>query len=195
MHGVAVVQPEARFQVFARTVVDMAGGGAIEGQARVGEIKRSPLRPEVQPVADVFPDDVHFAVAYHQDQPIACGCGFLWNGEFEITWASALRSHKAMSPNMLVYWELMDRMVGAGARLFNFGRCTKDSGTYRFKMQWGGREEPLWWYQRARNANGTGEASTPSPDHGVFALATRVWQRLPVPVASTIGPRVVRFIP
>ena len=31
--------------------------------------------------------------------------------------------------------------------LFNFGRCTKDSGTYRFKMQWGGREEQLWWYQ------------------------------------------------
>ena len=148
-----------------------------------------------QAIADVFPDDVHFAVAYHQDQPIACGCGFLWNGEFEITWASALRSHKAMSPNMLVYWELMDRMVGAGARLFNFGRCTKDSGTYRFKMQWGGREEPLWWYQQARNANGTGEASTPSPDHGVFALATRVWQRLPVPVASRLGPRVVRFIP
>ena len=146
-------------------------------------------------IADVFPQDVHFAVAYHQDQPIACGCGFLWNGEFEITWASALRSHKAMSPNMLVYWEMMDRMVGLGARLFNFGRCTKDSGTYRFKMQWGGREEQLWWYQQARGANGAGEASTPSPDHGVFALATRVWQRLPVPVASRLGPRVVRFIP
>jgi FemAB-related protein (PEP-CTERM system-associated) len=146
-------------------------------------------------IADVFPQDVHFAVAYHQGQPIACGCGFLWNGEFEITWASALRSYKAMSPNMLVYWELMDRMVRAGARLFNFGRCTKDSGTYRFKMQWGGREEPLWWYQHARSVDGAGEASTPSPDHGIFALATRAWQRLPVLVATQLGPRIVRFIP
>ncbi|MEP6495574.1 MAG: FemAB family XrtA/PEP-CTERM system-associated protein [bacterium] len=143
-------------------------------------------------IANVFPNDVHFAVAYHNEQPIACGCGFLWNNEFEITWASALRSHKAMSPNMLVYWELMERMVGAGARLFNFGRCSKDSGTYKFKMQWGGREEELWWYQQTRDAE---EASTPSPDQGIFAMATRVWQRLPLSVANQLGPRIVRSIP
>ena len=129
------------------------------------------------------------------ETPIACGCGFAWNGEFEITWASALRSHSAISPNMLLYWELMARMGQAGVSLFNFGRCTKDSGTYRFKMQWGGREEPLWWYQLIRRPSATGEASTPSPDQGVFAIATRVWQRLPMPVANQLGPRIVRFIP
>jgi serine/alanine adding enzyme len=148
-----------------------------------------------QAIADVFPDDVRFAVAYHDETPIACGCGFLWNKEFEITWASALRSHKAMSPNMLVYWELMEHVVAAGTQLFNFGRCTRDSGTHRFKMQWGGREEPLWWYQHAKNATTDAEAATPSPDHGVFAMATRVWQRLPVPVATRLGPPIVRFIP
>lgn len=144
-------------------------------------------------LADVFPDDVHFAVAYHDGRPIACGCGFLWNGEFEITWASALRSHSAMSPNMLVYWELMERMTRAGAHLFNFGRCSPDSGTHRFKMQWGGREEPLWWYQHV--GVGNGHASTPSPDRGIFALATRAWQRLPVPIATRLGPSIVRYIP
>lgn len=146
-------------------------------------------------IADVFPDDAHFAVAYHNGIPIACGCGFVWNREFEITWASALRSHSAMSPNMLVYWELMARMGAAGVTAFNFGRCTKDSGTYRFKMQWGGREEQLWWYQRTKHLEANGEASTPSPDKGIFAVATRVWQRLPVPVANTIGPHIVRLIP
>lgn len=146
-------------------------------------------------ILDEFPDDAHFAVAYHDDKPIACGCGFLWNGEFEITWASALRSHKTMSPNMLVYWELMERMVRLGARLFNFGRCSPDSGTYRFKMQWGGREEALWWYHQSRGVTDGADPSTPSQDHGVFAVATRVWQRLPVPVATRLGPRIVRFIP
>jgi serine/alanine adding enzyme len=148
-----------------------------------------------QAIADVFPNDVRFAVAYHGETPIACGCGFLWNNEFEITWASALRSHNAMSPNMLVYWELMEHVVGAGVRVFNFGRCTRGTGTHRFKMQWGGREEALWWYQRAKNATTDAEAATPSPDHGIFAMATRVWQRLPVPVATRLGPPIVRFIP
>lgn len=146
-------------------------------------------------IADVFPNDVTFAVAYHQDKPIACGCGFLWNGEFEITWASALRAYNSMSPNMLVYFELMERTARAGSRVFNFGRCTKDSGTYRFKMQWGGREEQLWWYQDAKLAAGAAEAATPSQDRGAFALATRVWQRLPIPVTTRLGPRIVRFIP
>lgn len=146
-------------------------------------------------LADVFPNDVQFAVAYHQGKPIACGCGFLWNFEFEITWASALRSHRAMSPNMLVYWHLMERTIGEGARLFNFGRCTRDSGTHKFKMQWGGREEPLWWYHGGTSARGSNEAATPSPDQGIFALATRVWQKLPLPVATLLGPRIVRFIP
>ncbi|MGH9888181.1 MAG: FemAB family XrtA/PEP-CTERM system-associated protein, partial [bacterium] len=126
---------------------------------------------------DVFPNDVHFAVAYHNNQPIACGCGFRWRDEFEITWASALRSHKAMSPNMLVYWELMERMAAAGVRVFNFGRCTRDSGTHKFKMQWGGREEALWWYQQTKDPMAAEEASTPSPDQGAFAMAVRVWQR------------------
>ena len=157
----------------------------------------TPAQPRAlfETLANVFPDDTQFAVAYHAGRPIACGCGFLWNGEFEITWASALRSHRAMSPNMLVYWALMERMTLAGARLFNFGRCTRGSGTHRFKMQWGGREEQLWWYQESNRSAADGPAATPSPDQGVFALATKVWQRLPVPIATMLGPSIVRFIP
>ena len=146
-------------------------------------------------IARYFPGDSRFAVAYHDGRPVACGCGLSWNGEFEITWASALRSHSKMAPNMLVYWELMERAISSGARLFNFGRCSPDSGTFKFKMQWGGRAEQLWWYQRARESGQPGERATPSPDSGVFALATRVWQRLPVGVATRLGPSIVRYIP
>ncbi len=157
----------------------------------------SPAQPRkfFEEIARTFPNDVQFAVAYHEGQPVACGCGFMWNDEFEITWASALRSHNAMSPNMLVYWELMERVITAGARRFNFGRCSPDSGTYRFKMQWGGRAEQLWWYHFVPGAAPQTEAATPSPDHGVFSLATRVWQRLPVAVTTRLGPSIVRLIP
>jgi hypothetical protein len=96
---------------------------------------------------------------------------------------------------MLVYWELMEQAILGGDRLFNFGRCSRGSGTHRFKMQWGGREEELWWYQRAASSQPAEGASTPSPDQGIFALATRVWQRLPVPVATRIGPAIVRYLP
>ena len=144
-------------------------------------------------IAEEFPEDVRFACAYLNDEPIACGCGFLWGSEFEITWASALRTHKHLAANMLVYWVLMQRAIADGARVFNFGRCTPGSGTHRFKQQWGGRDQALWWYQQS--ARGDAAIETPNPDQGRYALATRIWRRLPVVMTTRLGPSIVQFIP
>ena len=146
-----------------------------------------------QAIAEEFPNDVRFACAYLGEQPIACGCGFLWRDEFEITWASALRSHKQLAANMLVYWALMQRAIGDGARVFNFGRCSPGSGTHRFKLQWGARDEALWWYQHG--GDGVGATETPSPESDRYALATRVWKRLPLSMTTRLGPSIVRSIP
>jgi lipid II:glycine glycyltransferase (peptidoglycan interpeptide bridge formation enzyme) len=143
-----------------------------------------------QKIATTFPEDAVFGCAYHDGVPIACGCGFLWNGEFEITWASALREYNKLSPNMLVYWELMRLAMARGATLFNFGRCTPNGGTHKFKRQWGGRDEQLWWYER--RAPG---ANTPSEGHGAIGRGPDLWKKLPLSVATALGPHIVRFIP
>jgi hypothetical protein len=142
-------------------------------------------------IARTFGDDVWFGCAYLDGQPIAGGCAFRWGNEIEMTWASSLRAYNKVSPNMLLYWSFMERAVGAGLRTFNFGRCTPDGGTYRFKKQWGSRDEPLWWYDFSNR----GTATTPSPDDGAYAWGPRVWKKLPTAVATAIGPRIVRYIP
>lgn len=144
-------------------------------------------------IAEEFPHDVRFACAYLGDLPIACGCGFFWHDEFEITWASALRSHKPLAANMLVYWSLMQRAIADGARVFNFGRCTPGTGTHRFKQQWGARDESLWWYQHSGDQ--ADAAETPNPDDTRYALATRLWKRLPVSMTRHLGPSIVQYIP
>lgn len=142
-------------------------------------------------IAETFPDDAWYGCAYLGSTPIAAGAGFRWGDEFEMTWASALREHNRIAPNMLLYWAFMERCARHGVRVFNFGRCTPGSGTHRFKRQWGGDDRPLWWYQWARGRR----AATPSPDDGAYAWGPRVWQRLPVGVANALGPRIVRSIP
>ncbi|HSU97069.1 MAG TPA: FemAB family XrtA/PEP-CTERM system-associated protein [Gemmatimonadaceae bacterium] len=145
-------------------------------------------------VAREFGDEVLFAVAYHDDKPIACGAGFTWgtgdDSEFEITWASALRAYNRMAPNMLVYWELMKHVADQGINTFNFGRCTPGGNTHKFKTQWGTVDQPLWWYER--RAEG---AATPSEGHGAAARGPELWKRLPLPIANALGPRIIRFIP
>jgi serine/alanine adding enzyme len=142
-------------------------------------------------IADTFADSATLAVAYLEGQPVATGLGFRWGDDFEITWASSLLSAKKSAPNMLIYWELIAECVRQGVRRFDFGRCTPGGGTHKFKLQWGGEDAPLYWYQRAASA----DAKTPSPDDGAYAWGPRVWKKLPIAVANAVGPRVVKSIP
>lgn len=141
-------------------------------------------------LAEDLPDATWFGCAYLDGQAIAAGAGFHWGDEFEMTWASALVEHKKLSGNMLLYWAFMERCVEHGIRSFDFGRCTPGGGTHRFKLQWGGREERLWWYHQPGS-----RVEVPSPDAGAYSWGPRLWKRLPLPIASLLGPRVVRGIP
>lgn len=136
-------------------------------------------------------EHVTFCTIEHGGVPLAAGCGFSWNGEFEITWAGALREASRMAPNMLLYWSLMEESIRGGAHTFNFGRCSPGSGTHRFKRQWGGDDVPLPWSQWPPNAL----ASTPSPDSPKYRLATAVWSRLPLSVTNRVGPLLARLLP
>jgi FemAB-related protein (PEP-CTERM system-associated) len=142
-------------------------------------------------IAEQFPEDCWFACAYIAGKPVAGGCGFRFGDEFEMTWASSLRDYSRQAPNMLLYWACMERAIGEGVTRFNFGRCTPGAGTYRFKMQWGGHEEPLWWY----GLGATAGATTPSPHEGAFRFGPRIWRRLPTSIATAVGPAIVRYIP
>jgi FemAB-related protein (PEP-CTERM system-associated) len=170
-------QVDPFFEVFARHMRDLG----------------TPTQPRrlFREIAASFGDDAWFGCAWLGSRPVACGAGFRWGNEFEITWASSLREYNRVAPNMLLYWAFLERAVQQGLTLFNFGRCTPGEGTHHFKKQWGSRDEQLWWYQAARDA-GTG---TPSPDDSAYSWGPRLWKRLPLSVATALGPRLVRGIP
>jgi serine/alanine adding enzyme len=143
-------------------------------------------------IATVFPTASLFGVVYRGDEPVAAGCGLAWRGELEMTWAASLREHSRVAPNMLLYWSFMERAIEQGVRRFNFGRSTPGAGTHRFKRQWGGEDVPLPWLQWSAR----GLSATPSPDgSAMFQLATRVWQRVPLPLARRFGPPLARKLP
>jgi serine/alanine adding enzyme len=140
----------------------------------------------------LFPHQVRFGVVYRGDEPCAAGCGFVWKGEMEMTWASSLLEYKRSAPNMLLYWSFMERAIAEGLHTFNFGRSSPGTGPHRFKRQWGGTDVPLPWLQWSRGPM----SATPTPDgSGLFRTATEVWKRVPVGLATRIGPYLARRIP
>ena len=46
---------------------------------------------------------------------------------------------------MLLYWTMLADAIECGARIFDFGRSSRNTGPHHFKRQWGAQETPLHW--------------------------------------------------
>jgi len=115
-----------------------------------------------------------------------------------IPWAACLKEHFALCPNMLVYWETLRAACREGFRRFDFGRSSRNSGTYQFKRQWGAHEEPTFWYTLPLTPCGSVRDSDEgargsAAGHGT-ALAVNAWRRLPLPVTRWLGPHLRRYL-
>ncbi len=130
--------------------------------------------------------------AYKDGKPIAAGFLLGYKDIMEIPWASSLRKYKHLAANMLMYWHALKLAIELGYKKFDFGRSSPDSGTFRFKRQWGAEPIPLNWEYWLANG-----ATIPdmSPQNGRFQLAIRLWQKLPLSVTRIVGPSIVRNIP
>lgn len=124
----------------------------------------------------------------------AVGCAFLtgYKGRMEIPWASTLRRYNHTSINMSMYWKVLEFAVQQGFDVFDFGRCSQDAGTYRFKQQWGAQPLKLYWDYVLPDGE---KLPALNPDNPKFRLMIAVWQRLPVMLTNLLGPHIVKRLP
>jgi len=126
------------------------------------------------------------------DEAIGGGLVLYFKDTVYMPSASSLRSHFHVCPNNLLYWEVIKRACENGYRTFDFGRSTVGSGTYQFKKQWGAAVKPLHWQYILLKGN---QIPSLNPSNPRFRLAVAAWKHLPVPLASWIGPRIVKGLP
>ncbi len=106
---------------------------------------------------------------------------------WQVPWASSLRAANALCPNHLMYWTIVQAACGKTER-FCFGRSSRESGTYRFKSQWGATETPLLWRTFGGDPDDLGQSGR------VVGLVQRVWRRMPVSMAKALGPSIIRCV-
>lgn len=143
-------------------------------------------------MCDSFPDATRIFVVRLGGKPCAAGITYGYRDRLEIPSASSLREYNRDSVNMLLYWSVIQYAIRRGYGQFDFGRSTVDTGTYRFKKQWGAEPEQLQWHYCLPP-----EEQVPqlNPSNPRFRMATKVWQHLPLFVANVLGPRIVRNLP
>lgn len=143
-------------------------------------------------IASTFAAETWLVVVYLRDKPVAAGLLLAHGTTLEIPWASSVREANRFGVNMLLYWTALRGAIARGCRTFDFGRSSKDSGTYRFKEQWGARPRQLRWYYVLRDGEPMPMLTPANPK---YRLAVAAWQRLPLPIANLLGPHLVKNLP
>lgn len=138
-----------------------------------------------------FGKESRITVIYYRNQPVAAGITIGTSDTVEVPWASSLKKHKKLAPNMLLYWEMMKHAILDGYLKFDFGRSSKDSGTYKFKEQWGATPDQLYWYYHVSK----GEIPNISSDNEKMSFLVETWKYLPLPVSQIIGRYITRSLP
>ena len=144
-----------------------------------------------QEICRQFSESVKIGVVNHEDIPVAAGLIFCFRDTVEIPWASTLREFNKFSPNMLLYWSLIQYGCDQGFKYFDFGRSTPDEGTYKFKEQWGAFPVPLHWHTLALNGQAIGSNRL---DKSSYERLIHYWKKLPIPISTAIGPLIRKHI-
>ena len=126
------------------------------------------------------------------NKPVGCALITLFRGRMEIPWASTLREFNHTGLNMAMYWQILECAIKQGCQVFDFGRCSREAGTYRFKQQWGATPIPLHWDYCLAEGQQLPELN---PDNPKFRLMIEAWKRLPLWMSRLIGPGIVKNLP
>lgn len=140
-----------------------------------------------------FPNEAELCVLRHEGVPVS-GALLIHTASkvTQVPSASSLKSHNHLNVNMNLYWRLLSRTIERGQSTFDFGRSSPESGTHKFKEQWGAQPSAAMW-QRVQMSDGP--SSAPRKESKKMQRLIEIWKRIPVLVTRWIGPPIVRGIP
>jgi FemAB-related protein (PEP-CTERM system-associated) len=139
-------------------------------------------------ITEHFGQAVQVFVVRADDRPLAASMTLADSQGIRVPWAGNDWRARQSCANMLLYWSMLEDACRRQAPCFDFGRSTRNSGTYRFKVQWGAKEVPLYWFYILRPGD---EIPDLRPESAKYRLATTLWRRLPLSLACLIGPRII----
>ena len=122
-------------------------------------------------------------------KPISSVLSFYFRDEVLPYYAGDDILARDLAANDFKYWELLRRSCISGIKTFDFGRSKVDTGSFAFKKNWGFEPQPLS-YEYCLYKNNYIQQNNPS--NIKYSLLIKIWKRLPIFVANSIGPFIVK---
>lgn len=131
--------------------------------------------------------DADILTVRHQGRAVASVLSLYLNGTVYPYWGGGTEAARGLRANDRMYFALMSHARSRGCTRFDFGRSKVGTGPAAFKKNWGFEGVPLsyakWTSGPARDVN---------PMSPKYALMVRAWKKLPLPLATMLGPWISR---
>ena len=139
-------------------------------------------------IVDGFGDAVSIFAIRSGGGPVAASITLTDGHASRVPWAGSDWRRRELNANMLLYWQMLEDACQRNVGAFDFGRSTRDAGTYRFKRQWGARDVPLHWHYLLSSGQ---DAPGLRPDSPKYKLMGACWKKLPLWLARALGPGII----
>ena len=122
-------------------------------------------------------------------RPVSGVMSFYFRDEVLPYYAGDNPRARDLAANDFKYWALMGRALERGARMFDYGRSKRDSGSFAFKKNWGFEPAPLAYEYRLVRAQAIPQNNPANPK---YQAMISLWRRMPRRLVVALGPHLVR---
>ena len=145
-----------------------------------------------QAIQQEFGEQCKIFSVWYEEKMVAGVLTFFYNQTILPYYGGALREYRSFAVNDFMYWELMRYGAEHGYTLFDFGRSRVGAGSYNFKRHWGFEPRPLP-YQYYLPSHGN--LPNTNPSNPKFKFLISAWKKVPLPIAKTLGPHLIKYLP
>lgn len=140
-----------------------------------------------QSMLAVFPEHLEIVTAHLNDEPVSSAllyyykhevCPYYWGGRYIA---------RSLSGNDFLAWQIICRAAERGITQFDFGRSKKDTGSRQWKINLGFEPEQLNYEYELIGDKKMPDVNPSNPKYQFFINS---WKKLPLPIASAIGPLI-----
>nr|CCF78695.1 FemAB-related protein, PEP-CTERM system-associated [Rubrivivax gelatinosus S1] len=124
-------------------------------------------------------------------RPLSSVLSFYFRDEILPYYAGDDEAARELAANDFKYWELMRHACARGLKTFDYGRSKQGTGPYAFKKNWGFEPTPLAYEYRLFKRESVPQHN---PSNAKYQLLIRAWRKMPLAMANTIGPHIVRSL-
>ncbi|MCI0653773.1 MAG: FemAB family PEP-CTERM system-associated protein [Methylococcaceae bacterium] len=142
-----------------------------------------------QALREIFGESCEILTIERKGIAVSSVMSFYFRDEVLPYYGGGTAGARELKSNDFMYWDLMNRAVSRGVKVFDYGRSKQGTGSYRFKTHWGFEPEPLHYEFDLVKSGQIPDINPLNPKYRIFI---GLWRKLPLPVSMLLGPWISR---